>query len=211
VPALLTLQNAFAFFGVSILLGITPGPDNIFVMVQSATYGRRAGMLVVLGLCGGLVVHTTAIALGLAAVFAASETAFVVLKFAGAAYLAYLAWQAFRATVAEGGGTAAAALKPRQLFLRGVIMNLSNPKVVFFFLAFLPQFVDPARGWVALQLAQLGALFILATLVCFGAISYFAASLGLRLRGSSRAQLWMNRAAGTVFAGLALRLAVAQR
>ena len=68
---MLTLQTAIAFFGVSLLLGITPGPDNIFVLVQSAAYGRRAGMLVVLGLCGGLVVHTTAIALGLAAVFAA--------------------------------------------------------------------------------------------------------------------------------------------
>jgi threonine/homoserine/homoserine lactone efflux protein len=208
---LLALQTAFAFFGVSILLGITPGPDNIFVMVQSATYGRRAGMLVIMGLCGGLIVHTTAIALGLAAVFAASEAAFVVLKFAGANYLAYLAWQAFSATVADDKGPPADALKPRQLFLRGVIMNLSNPKVVFFFLAFLPQFVDPSKGWVALQLAQLGAIFILATLISFGVISYFAAGLGLRLRGSSKAQKWMNWAAGTVFAGLALRLAVAHR
>ncbi len=208
---MLTLQNAIAFFGVSLLLGITPGPDNIFVLVQSAAYGRRAGMLVVLGLCGGLVVHTTAIALGLAAVFAASESAFVILKFAGAAYLAYLAWQAFSAPVSDGNGTPAAALRPHQLFVRGVLMNLSNPKVVFFFLAFLPQFVDPARGSVALQLAQLGALFMLATLVTFGAISYFAAGLGQRLRGSSRAQQWMNRGAGTVFAGLALRLAMSQR
>jgi threonine/homoserine/homoserine lactone efflux protein len=208
---MLTLQTAIAFFGVSLLLGITPGPDNIFVLVQSATYGRRAGMLVVLGLCGGLIVHTTAIALGLAAIFAASETAFVVLKFAGAGYLAYLAWQAFSAPVSDSGGAPAASLRPRQLFVRGVIMNLSNPKVVFFFLAFLPQFVDPARGSVALQLAQLGAIFILATLVTFGAIGYFAAGLGQRLRGSAHAQQWMNRGAGAVFAGLALRLAVAQR
>lgn len=208
---MLALETAIGFFGVSLLLGITPGPDNVFVLVQSATYGRRAGMLVVLGLCGGLVVHTTAIALGLAAVFAASETAFVVLKFAGAAYLAYLAWQAFSAPVSDSGGAPVAALKPQQLFARGVLMNLSNPKVVFFFLAFLPQFVDPARGPVALQLAQLGTIFILATLVTFGGISFFAATLGQRLRGSARAQQWMNRAAGTVFAGLALRLAVAQR
>ncbi|NVO04809.1 MAG: LysE family translocator [Rhodoferax sp.] len=208
---MLTLQTACAFFGVSLLLGITPGPDNVFVLVQSATYGRRAGMLVVLGLCGGLVVHTTAIALGLAAVFAASETAFVVLKFAGAAYLAYLAWQAFTAPVSDSSGAQAPALQPLQLWMRGVIMNLTNPKVVFFFLAFLPQFVDPARGSVALQLGQLGAIFIVATLVTFGAVSYFAATLGQRLRGSARAQQWMNRAAGTVFAGLALRLAVAQR
>ncbi len=208
---MLTLQTAFTFFGVALLLGITPGPDNIFVLVQSATYGRRAGMLVVLGLCCGLVVHTTAIALGLAAVFAASETAFVVLKFAGAGYLAYLAWQAFAAPVSDASGAPAPALAPQQLLVRGMVMNLSNPKVVFFFLAFLPQFVDAARGAVALQLAQLGAIFIAATLLTFGAISFFAATLGQRLRGSARAQQWMNRAAGTVFAGLALRLAVAQR
>ncbi len=208
---MLTLQTALAFLGVSLLLGITPGPDNIFVLVQSASHGRRAGMLVVLGLCGGLLVHTSAIALGLAAVFAASPTAFVVLKLAGAAYLAYLAWQAFTAPVTDSSGAPVAALRPRQLLLRGVIMNLTNPKVVFFFLAFLPQFVDPTRGAVALQLAQLGAIFILATLLSFGAISYFAATLGQSLRGSAKAQRWMNRAAATVFAGLALRLALAQR
>ena len=208
---MLTLQTALAFLGVSLLLGITPGPDNIFVLVQSASHGRRAGMLVVLGLCCGLVVHTTAIALGLAAVFAASPTAFVVLKLAGAAYLAYLAWQAFGAPVTDSSGAPTVALLARQLLLRGVIMNLTNPKVVFFFLAFLPQFVNPARGAVALQLAQLGAIFILATLLSFGAISFFAATLGQRLRGSAKAQRWMNRAAATVFAGLALRLAVAQR
>ena len=208
---MLSLQTALAFLGVSLLLGITPGPDNIFVLLQSASHGRRAGLWVVLGLCAGLVVHTTAIALGLAAVFAASETAFTVLKFVGSSYLAYLAWQAFRAPVSAGHDAPVAALRPRQLILRGMAMNLSNPKVVFFFLAFLPQFVNPARGAVAWQLAQLGTLFILATLLSFGAISYFAATVGQRLRGSARAQRWMNRVAATVFAGLALRMVMAQR
>ena len=208
---MLSFQTALAFFGVSLLLGITPGPDNVFVLMQSASQGRRAGLLVVLGLCAGLVVHTTAVALGLAAVFAASPTAFVVLKFAGAAYLGYLAWQAFRAPVGDSSAARAVALQPRQLLLRGMLMNLTNPKVVFFFLAFLPQFVEASAGPVALQLAQLGAIFMLATLLSFGTISYFAATAGQRLRGSARAQSWMNRAAGTVFAGLALRLAVAQR
>lgn len=208
---MLTLQAALAFFGVSVLLGLTPGPDNLFVLLQSASHGRRAGLWVVLGLCCGLLLHTTAIALGLAAVFAASELAFVLLKLAGAAYLAYLAWQAFAAPVAQGPGAPPAALRPRQLLLRGTAMNLGNPKVVFFFLAFLPQFVDAAQGAVAWQLAQLGALFILATLLCFGAIAFAAASVGERLRGSQRAQRWLNRTAGTVFAALALRLVLAQR
>lgn len=209
---MLTLQTAFAFFGVSMLLGITPGPDNIFVLVQSATYGKRAGMLVVLGLCTGLVVHTTAVAFGLAALFAASEAAFVVLKMLGAGYLAYLAWGALRATAGDSSnGTTGTALQDLQLYRRGIFMNLTNPKVVFFFLAFLPQFVDATQGSVAMQLGALGAIFILATLVTFGAVSYFAATLGERLRGSAGAQQWMNRMAGVVFIGLALKLVFAQR
>jgi len=97
MPAFETLLT---FFGVSVLLGLTPGPDNLFVLLQSAQRGWRAGMAVVLGLCAGLVVHTAAVALGLAAVFAASAMAFTVLKYCGAAYLAYLAWQALRAPAA---------------------------------------------------------------------------------------------------------------
>ena len=209
---MLTLQTALAFFGVSMLLGITPGPDNIFVLVQSATYGKRAGMLVVLGLCTGLVVHTTAVAFGLAAVFAASESAFVVLKMLGAGYLAYLAWGALRAPAGDNSsGTTGTAMQDMQLYRRGIFMNLTNPKVVFFFLAFLPQFVDAKQGSVAMQLGALGAIFILATLVTFGAVSYFAATLGERLRSSAAAQQWMNRMAGVVFLGLALKLVFAQR
>lgn len=207
---MLSLQTVTTFFGVSLLLGITPGPDNIFVLMQSAAQGPKAGFLVVLGLCTGLLVHTAALALGLAAVFAASAAAFTALKFAGAAYLAYLAWQAYQAPVTDAPGAGAAPLRPRQLYLRGVLMNLTNPKVVLFFLAFLPQFVDPARSAIAWQLCQLGAVFMVATLITFGAISFFAASLGQRLRGSARAQHVMNRVAATIFGALALRLAVAE-
>jgi len=206
-----SLQTALAFFGVSLLLGVTPGPDNVFVMLQSATHGRRAGWMVVLGLCTGLLVHTAAVTLGLAALFAASASAFVVLKFAGAAYLAYLAWQAYRAPLAHAQGTVVKPMPPRRLWLRGVVMNLTNPKVVLFFLAFLPQFVDAQAGSVAGQLVALGALFILATLITFGSLSYFAAAMGQRLRRSTRAQRWLDRVTAFVFAALALRLALAQR
>ncbi|RYX96007.1 MAG: LysE family translocator [Comamonadaceae bacterium] len=208
---MLTFQTIASFFGVSLLLGFTPGPDNIFVMLQSATHGRKSGFYVVLGLCCGLLVHTAAVALGLAAVFAASETAFVILKFAGAAYLAYLAWQAFTVPVSTVEAGAQPEMQAGKLFARGVVMNLTNPKVVFFFLAFLPQFVDAGRGSVAGQLTALGAIFIVATLVSFGIISFFAASLGTTFRRSPGAQRVLNRVAGTVFAGLALRLAVAER
>lgn len=207
-----SLHTSLGFFGIALLLGLTPGPDNVFVLMQSALRGRRAGLLVVLGLCTGLVVHTLAVAIGLAAVFAASEHAFVALKVIGAAYLAWLAWQAFTAVVSEEEATLnAQAQSPWAMYGRGVLMNLTNPKVVIFFLAFLPQFVEPERGPVAAQLLWLGALFIAATLLSFGGIAWFAAALGHRLRRSSRIQLAMNRVAGLVFLGLAARLVMAER
>ena len=211
-----TLQTLIAFFGVAVVLALTPGPDNIFVLLQSAQRGWRAGMAVVVGLCAGLVVHTAAVALGLAAVFAASAVAFTVLKFCGAAYLAYLAWQALRAPAAvasEVPTNAPVAQAPSlgRMVGRGVVMNLTNPKVLVFFLAFLPQFADPARGGVALQLMVLGVVFMVATLLVFGAIACFSGVFGTLLQRSARAQTVLNRVAGLVFLGLAVRLATVDR
>ena len=207
-------DTTFAFFGLALLLGLTPGPDNLFVLMQSATHGRRAGMLVVLGLCTGLLVHTAAVVLGLAAVFAASATAFVVLKFLGAAYLAALAWQAWQAPADEAMPAGADGRSPAPawgLFLRGIVMNLTNPKVVLFFLALLPQFVEAQRGAVALQLVWLGLVFIAATLLSFGCITLLAGQIGRWLRASPAARRMLNRTAAVVFAGLAARLVLAER
>ena len=212
-----SIETLIAFFGVSVLLALTPGPDNIFVLLQSAQRGWRAGMCVVLGLCLGLVGHTAAVALGLAAVFAASGMAFTVLKVVGAAYLAWLAWGALRAPArvpeAPPGGAAAAGGNGGALRMvgRGVVMNLTNPKVLVFFLAFLPQFADPAQGGMARQIMLLGLVFMLATLLVFGAIACFSGAFGALLQRSARAQRLLNRVAGLVFLGLALRLATAQR
>jgi threonine/homoserine/homoserine lactone efflux protein len=205
-----TMDTGLAFFALVLMLGFAPGPDNIFVMVQSVTQGRMAGWVATLGMCAGLAVHTLAVALGLAAIFAASATAFTVLKVVGAAYLAYLAWQAFRAPA----GTLSAAVERqpnlRRIFLRGWVMNLTNPKIVFFFLALLPQFVHAERGPIAMQIGVLGAIFIFATLITFGAIAYFSATVSTRLRNAPQAQLRLNRMAGTVFLGMAARLATAE-
>ncbi|RID98416.1 LysE family translocator [Simplicispira hankyongi] len=216
-----TLDTLLAFFGVSLLLGITPGPDNLFVLVQSAQRGWRAGMAVVVGLCVGLVVHTAAVALGLAALFAASATAFTVLKYLGAAYLGWLAWQSLRprAQASQDGADPDRAPSPSErpaasawrMVGRGMVMNLTNPKVVIFFLAFLPQFANPALGSVAPQIMLLGIVFMLATLLVFGAIAVFSGTFGTLLLRSARAQRWLNRAAGVVFLGLAVRLATISR
>lgn len=213
---MLPLETALSFFGIAVLLAFAPGPDNVFVLMQSATNGRRAGLFVVLGLCTGLIGHTVAVTVGLAALFAASATAFTVLKLAGAAYLIYLAWGAWRAVptvTTKTDGQAAARTPPKgwTLFRRGIIMNLTNPKVSLFFLAFLPQFTSPARGSVALQTISLGALFMLATLLVFGGIAFFSGLFGERIQGSAKAQHWLNRFAAVVFVGLALRLTLAER
>ncbi|MBN7135760.1 threonine transporter RhtB [Lysobacter enzymogenes] len=204
-------QTLAAFFATALFLAVVPGPDNVFVLTQSALRGKRAGLWVVLGLCSGLLVHTGAVALGVAALFERSRLAFDLLKYAGAAYLLYLAWQSLRApamTVASGEDERSGA---GRLYLRGIVMNLTTPKVSIFFLAFLPQFVDKQAGSVTLQMLALGATFILATALVFGALALSAGAVGQRFARSARAQRWMNRAAAAVFAGLAAKLAAAQR
>lgn len=138
IENMLTIDTTLTFLGLSILLSLSPGPDNVFVLMQSATRGRKAGLLVTLGLCTGLLGHTAAVALGLAAILAASATAFTVLKLAGATYLVYLAWGALRAPVGQLASGSAPTLRPWRMYRRGVVMNLTNPKVGIFFLAFLP-------------------------------------------------------------------------
>jgi threonine/homoserine/homoserine lactone efflux protein len=208
---MLALDVAVSFFGIAVLLALSPGPDNLFVLMQSALWGRSKGLMVVLGLCTGLIGHTIAATAGLAAVVAASPTAFTALKILGAAYLVYLAWGALHAGAQAGSGVKPPKQSNAVLYRRGIVMNITNPKVTLFFLAFLPQFASPARGSVALQTLALGALFMLATLLVFGAIAWFAGGIGARLNESQRAQKWLNRLAGVVFLGLALRLIAASR
>lgn len=209
---MIPIESLLTFFAASVLLALAPGPDNIFVLAQSAVHGRKAGLLITLGLCTGLFGHTFAVVVGVAAIFQASALAFTMLKLAGACYLLYLAWQAFRASAAaQARPGAAVALDGWQLYRRGIIMNLTNPKVSIFFLAFLPQFADPARGSLAGQLLALGGLFIVAALIVFSAIAVAAASIGRWLQRSTRAQVIMNRVAGAIFAALALKLLVTER
>ena len=203
--------DALLFVAASAALALAPGPDNVFVLTQSALHGRRAGLLVTLGLCTGLVAHTAAVALGAAAVLATSALAFTALKLVGAAYLLYLAFGAFRAGAEPLPTGGAPRIDGWRLYRRGVVMNVTNPKVAIFFLAFLPQFTDPARGGVAAQVMLYGALFIGSALAVFSSIAWGAGLIGGWLRRTPRAQIVMNRVAGAVFVALAIRLASATR
>lgn len=208
---MLPVDVMIVFFTTSVLLALSPGPDNLFVLAQSAQHGRRAGLTVTMGLCTGVMVHTVAVSLGVAAIFQTSVVAFTVLKYIGAAYLIYLAYLSFKA----GGGNTAqgkvSTMAYRKLYLRGVIMNVTNPKVSIFFLAFLPQFADPAYGPIIPQMFILGLLFILSTVWIFGGVALLAGSFCQWLASSERAQKILNRIAGCVFATLAVKLVMARR
>jgi threonine/homoserine/homoserine lactone efflux protein len=208
---MIPIETLAAFFAASTLLALAPGPDNIFVLTQSALRGKGAGLMVMLGLCTGLIVHSTAVALGVAVIFQTSMIAFTALKMVGAAYLVYLALQAIRASPTEIKGEKNGETSYRKLYFRGIIMNITNPKVSIFFLAFLPQFANPARGPISIQMLLLGAVFILSTILIFGGIALLAGTLGQWLNRSDRVQKAMNRLAGTVFVALALKLATAER
>jgi len=208
---MIPVETLLTFFLASVLLAFAPGPDNIFVLTQSSLYGKRSGLVVMLGLCTGLVVHSFAVALGVAVIFQQSALAFSALKMAGAGYLVYLAWQAFRASVSKIQAQGNGEIRLLKLYGRGIIMNITNPKVSIFFLAFLPQFADPSRGPVWLQILMLGGLFILSTILVFGGIAMLAGTIGQWLNRSHKAQKIMNRVAGTVFIVLALKLTTTER
>ncbi|MDC1527861.1 LysE family translocator [Gammaproteobacteria bacterium] len=205
-------ESLTTFILASTLLSLAPGPDNIFVLTQSALYGRKSGIIITLGLCSGLIVHTTAVALGVAAIFIVSTVAFTALKLIGAAYLLYLAWQALKASARPLSSVSATAIPGHlALYRRGIVMNLSNPKVAIFFLAFLPQFTDPSTGNMTFQLFLLGIVFILVAMVVFSAIACLAGLIAELFKRSVKAQVILNRISALVFAGLAVRLAFASR
>lgn len=193
------------FLAASAALAVAPGPDNLYVLAQSALHGARAGMLVTLGLCTGLLAHIGAVVLGLAALFRTSALAFTALKILGAAYLLHLAWKTFFAARVEPAQVTQSRRGAWALYLRGVLMNVSNPKVALFFLAFLPQFSDPSRGPVAAQIVLLGLSFMLTALLVFTVIALMAGRIGRWLQRAG-AQGLMNRVAGTLLAVLAVRL-----
>ena len=194
------------FISASFILAMSPGPDNLFVITQSALHSWRAGLLIVSGLCLGLIVHSTLVALGLASIIASSPRLFSILKLLGACYLAYLAWQAYHAGALRD--KTASQLNKLSLIRRGFVMNVSNPKVAVFFLAFLPQFIDIHQGEIASQILFLGFIFILVTFTVFGSMAYLSASLTDQLIHSRRAQLLMNKLTAAVLLSIAIYMSL---
>ena len=202
-----------AFLAASALVTIAPGPDNLMVLSVGISRGRAAGIGFGLGCAMGCFTHTLWATLGIGAVVLASEATFTTLKMAGAAYLVYIGIMAWRyagkmAPIKLDQGSA----EPIGAHMRrGFIANVINPKVALFFIAFLPQFVDPSRGAVWAQMLLLGTLFAAQTVLIFGGLGWFAGNIGVRLQQRPRLAVWLDRGAGAIFIGLALHLATAGR
>lgn len=205
-----TTEVLVEFFSYAFTLAIMPGPDNLFVITLSTLQGIKTGLWVILGLCSGLVIHTLAVAYGIGAVIAASPVAFVVLKWLGASYLIYLAWGVWRSTRQSTTNHTNAKqqipnLTALQAWRRGFIMNLSNPKVLLFFLALFPGFIQQQANIIT-QSIILGACFIVASAITFSSFALLAGSLGQKLQQSTSAQYWLNRFTALLFIALAIKL-----
>ena len=204
------LHSLLLFLAAGLALNLTPGPDMLYVAARGASEGRSAGIVSALGIGAGTLVHITLVALGLAALLAAVPLAYTVVRVGGALYLIYLGIRAIRSRAALTVGQ----LKPASLaaiFRQGVITNVLNPKVALFFLAFLPQFVDPARGNPALQVVALGLLFNTTGTLVNLAVALGSSRAAARLRQSTRAGNILQKATGALFIALGVRLAVAGR
>jgi threonine/homoserine/homoserine lactone efflux protein len=196
------------FAGASIAMLLFPGPSVIYIVTRSVEQGRRAGLVSMLGVEAGGIVHVVAAALGISAIVASSATAFSIVKYAGAAYLIYLGVQRWRGGEEDPASREA---QPRgALFRQGMLVNVLNPKTAIFFLAFLPQFVDPSMA-VAPQVLVLGAEFIAIAVISDGAYAVVAGTLGERIRSSALANRWVDRAAGGSLIALGGLAAVSKR
>ncbi|WP_432947154.1 LysE family translocator [Kribbella sp. CA-253562] len=195
------------FLVAALIINFTPGPGMLFILAQGLTGGSRAGRAAACGTATGMLVHTSAVALGLAAVLRAAPIAMDLLRFAGAGYLVWLAFQSLRKselTPATAGETAPDRFGP--VYVRGLVNNLTNPKILLFYLAFLPQFVDPSLGRQALQLFALGLTMLLVGLVVDLSIGSGAVRVGRFLRQHRAANQWLPRFAGTAYGALAAGL-----
>lgn len=209
---MLELTNIYLFIAASFLLCLAPGPDNIYVLTQGMTKSKKAAVITTLGLTTGIIVHTTAAAFGISVIFQTSEIAFNIVKYVGTAYLLYIAYQAFKyrnepldLTVQNSSS------ELKKLYVKGFFMNVLNPKVSIFFLAFLPQFVTPANGNVPMQMITLGLIFMALTVVVFSSIGVAGNMLSSKLLEKPSIVKYMNILTSFVLGGLAVKLALSER
>jgi RhtB (resistance to homoserine/threonine) family protein len=208
---MLPVHDVALFVGAALLLNLTPGPDMLFVAGTAASRGRRAGLLAALGVGAGCLFHTVLAAVGLSALLAASDLAFTAVKWAGAAYLVWTGLTMLRARGDAARPSSVGTARSGNSFWQGALTNALNPKVALFFLAFLPQFVDPSRGSVLGQFMLLGASMAVLDTLYEVVLVLVAARLRERLLRNRRFVAWQNRVTGAALLALGVRLAVQER
>jgi threonine/homoserine/homoserine lactone efflux protein len=196
------------FIAASALLAIAPGPDIIYVLTRGVAQGPRAGIAAAFGFAAGCIFHTVLAAVGIAALIRSSELAFDLVRYAGAAYLVWIGIQALRHRSAFSVEAASDRKALAAIFKQSVIGNMLNPKVTLFFLAFLPQFVNTPAGGVGWQMALLGAIFMVVTVVVFGAVAIFSGWIGDWVRRKPVIGERLNLFAGITFIALGIRVAL---
>jgi threonine/homoserine/homoserine lactone efflux protein len=211
VRDLIEQSQLIYFTAASAALTLLPGPDILFVLTQSISQGKMAGIATATGLCTGILFHTSAAALGISALIYKSALAFEIVKYAGAAYLLYLAWQALRE---NGELLSSDPIKETNIFAlyrRGIFMNVLNPKVALFFLAFLPQFVNLESGNVPVQMIFLGIVFLTQAWIIFSAISVFAGTMGDNIVKKMRIGKYINWGKAGIFTVIGVKLALSHK
>ena len=199
-------MNILGFLSAAILLTLMPGPDILFVLSQSITRGKKAGIIFASGLCSGLVVHTAAVSLGLSLILYNSPVAFTILKFLGAAYLIYLGIKSFlhrreNSLVASTKGGA-----EYKLYRKGILMNILNPKVLLFFIAFFPQFVNPETKNPAGELLLLGVLFMIQAMIVFSCVALLADRFSRRFMQNTKFSMIMHIIESLVYWSIGISL-----
>ncbi len=202
--------NLALFLAASLALIVAPGPDSLYVLARGVGQGRRAGVISALGTSTGLLVHTSAAALGVAALLQASTFAYTIMRLAGAAYLLYLGIRTLLSKQSFNLPEAGARTSGARMYAQGALTNILNPKVALFFVAFLPQFADPRSGALAPQMLLLGVVFALMGLAYLVLVALISSALGRLLRARpawARRLRWLT---GSVLVGLGMRLAISE-
>lgn len=196
------------FIVAAALLTLAPGPDILYVLTRGVAQGRAAGIAAALGFASGCIFHTLLAALGIAALIRSSELAFDLVRYAGAAYLAWIGIQALRHRAAFSLQAASGVKGLAAIYRQSVLGNMMNPKVTLFFLAFLPQFVNAKAGHVGMQMGLLGAIFMLQTVAIFSAVAVFSGWIGAWMRRRPAIGERLNVFAGLTFIALGIRVAI---
>lgn len=205
------LVTIISFLGASVLLTLAPGPDILYVMTQSITQDKKAGIFTAFGLCSGVLIHTTAAAIGISAILYSSTAIFNGVKLIGASYLLYLAYKEFRSKSEESTILKGEALEYSKLYKKGVLMNVLNPKVALFFLALLPQFINENGINVGVQMMILGIIFMIQAFIIFSLISFFSGTIGDKLLKNRKITSKFNLIKGAVYALIGINIALSSK